>query len=174
MSFITIETKFLRGNDFSKLIKRLIADIKTGQTKMANKAKEIVKERIESDIYGVVHGGSPYYVNTKGLVNAWTLDKGDNGFVIYMDPAKVPAIGPYGQISTHKTMLGSYIGVRGQDFRNGILQSYESGARGTRFNGYAGIPATRYWTNIFNDLEREMIVVLAEHLSAKGWSVSIV
>lgn len=138
------------------------------KTVLANEAENILRKSIMQNIYGGGRGGgSEWYSSTGSIKEAFTVNQVENGFVIFMDEGKLSA---YSGIPRKK--LGAYVGVRGEDFRQGILQSFETGAPGTVYNKFQGIPATGYFNKAFEEMDTTLSQLLRSGLIARGWRVS--
>lgn len=140
------------------------------KTVLAKEAENILRKSIMQNIYGGGRGGgSEWYSSTGSIKEAFTVNQVENGFVIFMDEGKLNA---YSGIPRKK--LGAYVGVRGQDFRQGILNSFEfaPGAPGTVYNKYKGIPATQYFSKAFEEMDITLPQLLRDGLIARGWRVS--
>lgn len=138
------------------------------KTVLAKEAENILRKSIMQNIYGGGRGGgSEWYSSTGSIKEAFTVNQVENGFVIFMDEGKLSA---YSGIPRKK--LGAYVGVRGEDFRQGILQSFETGAPGTRYNKFQGIPATGYFNKAFEEMDITLPQMLKNGLIARGWRVS--
>lgn len=138
------------------------------KTVLAKEAENILRKSIMQNIYGGGRGGgSEWYSSTGSIKEAFTVNQVENGFVIFMDEGKLSA---YSGIPRKK--LGAYVGVRGEDFRQGILQSFETGAKGTRYNKFQGIPATGYFNKAFEEMDTTLTQLLKNGLIARGWRVS--
>lgn len=138
------------------------------KTVLAKEAENILRKSIMQNIYGGGRGGgSEWYSSTGSIKEAFTVNQVENGFVIFMDEGKLSA---YSGIPRKK--LGAYVGVKGQDFRQGILQSFETGAKGTRYNKFAGIPETGYFNKAFEEMDTTLPQLLKNGLIARGWRVS--
>lgn len=138
------------------------------KTVLAKEAENILRKSIMQNIYGGGRGGgSEWYSSTGSIKEAFTVNQVENGFVIFMDEGKLSA---YSGIPRKK--LGAYVGVRGEDFRQGILQSFETGAPGTVYNKFQGIPATGYFNKAFEEMDTTLPQLLKSGLIARGWRVS--
>lgn len=155
----SVEITGLGGID--KLQSKLKADIRSGMDKLRAKSEDIIRESIMSNIYGSV-GGSAYYFNTRSIANAFTINV--NGLTIdaFMDEGKLSAYSP------PPGRFGAYTGLSGQDFRQGILQSFETGGSSHIY----AVPATGYWSKAVERMQTELVDELRDHLASCGWSVS--
>ena len=138
------------------------------KTVLAKEAENILRKSIMQNIYGGGRGGgSEWYSSTGSIKEAFTVNQVENGFVIFMDEGKLSA-----HSGIPRKKLGAYVGVRGEDFRQGILQSFETGAKGTRYNKFQGIPATGYFNKAFEEMNTTLPQLLKSGLIARGWRVS--
>lgn len=155
----SVEITGLGGID--KLQSKLKADIRSGMDKLRARSEDIIRESIMSNIYGSV-GGSAYYSNTGSIANAFTINV--NGLTIdaFMDEGKLSAYSP------PAGRFGAYTGLSGQDFRQGILQSFETGGSSPIY----AVPGTGYWNKAVERMQTELVDELRDHLASCGWSVS--
>lgn len=137
-------------------------------TTLATEAESILRKSIMSNIYGGGRGGgSQYYMNTGSIKGAFTVNRVSGGFVIFMDESKLSAYSP-----NPGHTLGAYTSIDGADKRSDILQWFETGAGGSKYNRFAGIPATGYFNEAYEEMNVSLPQLLKSGLSARGWRVS--
>lgn len=140
------------------------------KTVLAKEAENILRKSIMQNIYGGGRGGgSEWYSSTGSIKEAFTVNQVENGFVIFMDEGKLSA---YSGIPRKK--LGAYVGVKGQDFRQGILLAFEDDhpRTATVYNRFQQIPGTKYFNKAFEEMDTTLPQLLKSGLIARGWRVS--
>lgn len=137
------------------------------KTVLAKEAENILRKSIMQNIYGGGRGGgSEWYSSTQGMKEAFTVKQEGNGFVIYMDPSKMNRTSPI-----PRKKLGAYSSIKDEDKRQQMVEWFETGAKGTVYNKFAGIPGTKYFEGAFDEMDINLPLLLARSLRARGWRV---
>lgn len=172
-----IAISFNIDGDFTSLANDLKRDIQDSMQAVTREAERILKQSIQQNLYNgsVITGNSLYYMNTGSIAQAFTARQYGNNMVIYMDSSKMYA---YGYTNSPMVVggggrLGAYVGVRGQDFREEILQGLNVGGINPSRINPRGMRAGGYFEKAFIKMEQKLPIVLAKELRARGWDVSL-
>ena len=156
--------------DLSYIAKELLSDIKSViQNELLIEVEKAFREAAEKAIYsGGNVGGSSWYINSFAMMDALEIKdirvtNRKAEFTINLNPEKMQMI-DYG-----RDMLSTYMGTKGQDAREIVLHSLNTGSSGSPIYNHKG---TGYFDKGYESVEETAIRTLISSLSSRGWTIT--
>lgn len=141
----------------------------------------VVRDQIishcEEVLYGYVNEtvyarSSGMYERSGDVLNAVTVDNikisgTKASFDVRIDPSKLSHVSP-AKGAPFKSPWGKHAGFSNQAFTDGLIEILDQGG-GSKWYEH---PAANFYQLTFDELDNELVSVLASGIAAKGWDVS--
>lgn len=154
--------------DLSWIATRLVSDIRDIiMSEVRLTCMETLQHYIQQGVYSDPEGR---YRRTKEFLNAVDVKNivvGNTSatFDLVVDPSKMNLYH-----GTSDSDWGKHVINRTEDFREGLITVLEEG--GGAYRNFAGHEPGRFFENTYRDLDKNLVNILADALSARGWTVS--